>query len=354
MHALDFWRGVRDELRAGAPVFVALVADHTRHSPGTRGARLWLSASGVSAGTIGGGIMEQTLLSRGEAALKWLRAGEEGGGQEADALARLVASGEARDLHHRRKGAGERSGLICAGRQTNVAFVVRPERDLVVLDEAVACLDADEAAWLVWDSGAGRLSLASRGASPEQGSRAVRCVRREGEPWRYEEQLLTLRRVAIFGGGHCGLALSRQMASLGYVVTVADTRAEVPTFVGNEAARYRVVVSDYAQAAVEVSHPSWTCAVVMTADFPSDVQALLGAVSVPFAFVGLMGAPAKLRAIFAALGEAGVSESALSRVTAPVGLPIGSSTPAEIAVSVAAQLIQERPTLFPAQEGVSR
>lgn len=352
MHALDFWRGVRDELRAGASVFVALVADHTRHSPGTRGARLWLSQSGVSAGTIGGGIMEQALLSTGDAALRWLVSGDEEG-DSSERLAQLTVRGEARDLHHRRKGSGERSGLICAGRQTNVAFVARPERDLASLEEAVACLEADEAALLVWDSRAGRLSLEARGESPCRGARAVRCVRVEGEPWRYEEQLLTLRRVAIFGGGHCGLALSRQMASLGYVVTVADTRASVPTFVGNEAARYRVVVSDYAQAAAEVSHPGWTCAVVMTADFPSDVQALLGAVSVPFAFVGLMGAPAKLRAIFKALREAGVEEPSLSRVTAPVGLPIGSSTPAEIAVSVAAQLIQERPKLFPAQEGVS-
>ncbi len=95
-----------------------------------------------------------------------------------------------------------------------------------------------------------------------------------------------------------------------------------------------------------IPFPNLTCVVVMTTDFPSDVRALLGVVSVPFPFIGVMGSSAKIAQIFQELRQAGVSETVLSRLYAPVGLPIGSHTPEEIAISVAAQILQERDNLL--------
>ncbi len=80
----------------------------------------------------------------------------------------------------------------------------------------------------------------------------------------------------------------------------------------------------------------------MTSDFPSDVAALSGVVGRLFPFVGVMGSPVKLKAIFDRLREQGFTDDQLDRLQAPVGLPIGSSTPEEIAVSVAAQILQQR------------
>ncbi len=54
-----------------------------------------------------------------------------------------------------------------------------------------------------------------------------------------------------------------------------------------------------------------------------------------------MGSPAKLKAIFDRLREQGFTDEQLDRLQAPVGLPIGSSIPEEIAVSVAAQILRE-------------
>lgn len=328
MRKLEFWRAVHQELSGGRPAFLALVADHTRHSPGTRGAALMLTKAGQQVGTIGGGIMEKELLEQARAALSG----------DASFVPR------ARDLYHRRDAPGARSGLICAGRQTNVAFVARPDRDLEAVDEAVSRLEADRAGLLCFAPDRG-LWLEEQGPSVELPP--VRLIR--GDDWRYEEQLLALDRVVIFGGGHCGLALSRQMSWLGYVVTIADTRPEVSTLAENQWARHRIVRPDYAEVAGLVDHPEVSCAVVMTADFPSDVRALVGALRQPFPYLGLMGAPAKLRAIDQALRAEGFGEEALARLVAPVGLPIGSSTPEEIAVSVAAQLISLRPELFPAR-----
>jgi len=60
-----------------------------------------------------------------------------------------------------------------------------------------------------------------------------------------------------------------------------------------------------------------------------------------FPFIGVMGSPVKLKKIKDELQIRGFGESDWSRVTAPVGLPIESDTPAEIAVSIAAQILHE-------------
>lgn len=326
MRTLDFWTNVRARLEANEAVFVTLVADHTRHSPGTRGARLMLTADGQVYGTIGGGIMEKNILSMG--------------GQ---LLADRRRIGSVETLYHRKEAPGATSGMICAGQQTNLSLVLTPDDALEPVSLAVERSREDRAGILRITTG-GQFSFVDQ--DPEPGERAVR-LRQDGSSWVYEEQVLELNRAVIFGGGHCGLALSNQLEVLGYVVTVIDTRADLEQFVGNTSARHKIACSDYAKASARVSHPHLTMAVVMTADFPSDTKALEGALREPFPFVGVMGAPAKLRAIKAALIERGFMREELEKITAPVGLSIGSSTPQEIAVSVAAQLIQLKTSLFP-------
>ena len=329
MRTLDFWEAALGKLRDGQSIFVGLVADHTRHSPGTRGARLMLDTHREIMGTIGGGVMEARLLEEGNAAL-----------DAPDAF-----SPQATTLFHQKQARGKESGLICAGSQTNVSALMRPDH-APLLERVVRRLRADEPGLLtLHDTGQWELvdQQSVRALAP------VRLVQCDEGQWLYEEQLLAQDRVAIFGAGHCGQALTQMMSQLGYVVTLVDVREDVWTLGQSDGATYTIIAKDYAQSAARISHPALTPVVVMTADFPSDTQALIGALNEPFPFIGLMGAPAKLRAIQKALAERGFDETQRARLTAPVGLAIGSSTPAEIAVSVAAQLIQLRPKLFPAR-----
>ena len=105
----NFFRRLAVHLESGKPAFVALVVDHSRHSPGTRGAKMFVTPGGVQVGTIGGGAMEASLL---EEARRFF-AGEE-------------PHAELHVLHHRRDADGERSGLICAGKQSMVYFTAQP------------------------------------------------------------------------------------------------------------------------------------------------------------------------------------------------------------------------------------
>lgn len=226
--------------------------------------------------------------------------------------------------------------MICAGAQTNLYLVCRPETEGPVLHQFLdRCAAGEDVALTLSPEGMGL--RAPSGLPPLE-----RAVFEPGETdWQYSERGFNPRRVAILGGGHCGLALSRQMHLLGYDVTVFDTRPDLDTMKRNRWAE-RQIVDDYRVAGTRIAHPEITPVVVLTTDFPSDVRALLGVLDRPFPFVGVMGSAAKLARIRSSLREEGVSAEALARIMAPVGLPIGSHTPAEIAVSIAAQLLAVR------------
>lgn len=316
----NFWAKLWQKLSKNQQVFLALVASHTKGSPGTMGAKLLVSETGETYGTIGGGIMEHNLIDRAKEILK-----------QEDFPPKIQT------LYHRTSGSGEKSGMICSGSQTNLYYLCHPSRDKKTVEKVVSLIERDIS---------GSLSIDASGMSVEEkrlnlAQPAIQLIQESGS-WRYEEQLLNRQRIAIIGGGHCSLALSRVMSQLDYEVLVFDTRHEVSTLTQNTYARSVKIVADYQAVGALIPFPQITCVIVMTTDFAADIRALLGVVSFPFPFIGVIGSRAKIDTIFEQLQQAGVSESLLSRVYAPVGIPIGSHTPEEIAISIAAQIIQER------------
>ncbi len=315
---IEFWKTLQKYLRAEKPVFVTFVAENTAHSPGTLGAKMLITAD-ESRGTIGGGTMELNLAKRAR---------------------QILASGkdfvpEMQTLHHRASGPGEKSGMICAGSQTNVYCLCRPEKDHAIVEKIVNFLEQHRSGVVKIDRAGLRLE-----AQPIDSKNPQTFLEKHEEGWCYVEQLINLRRVAIIGGGHCSLALSRVLRPLGYEISVFDTRPDVATFVENEAAHQKFSIDDYCDAGNRIAFPELTRVIVMTADMKSDARGLLGVAGKPFPFIGVMGSKAKIAAIFKELRAAGISESDLQKITAPVGLPMRSNTPQEIAISVAAQLLQ--------------
>ena len=239
-------------------------------------------------------------------------------------------------LHHRADAEGERSGLICAGQQTMVYFNATPEQARTYRRFADA-VDTQEDVEL-------RIDASTPTVTPVL-QRSDAPIRLVGE--RYIEHALNPHRVAIVGGGHCGLALSRVMRQLGYHVSVFETRADLFTFTGNDDANELIVVDDFSEAASRVRHPKLTHFVVMTAGLPTDVRALLGCLRVEFPFKGVMGSAAKVKRIQEELLAEGAPNAALGALRGPIGIPMASNTPEEIAISVAGQILSLREELFP-------
>ena len=316
----SFWERVHGHLGSGSRVFVACVAAHTRGSPGTTGAKLLVADSGELFGTIGGGAMEHRMVDQARALLQC--------GNHRPAKQTLV---------HSEKASGDQSGLICEGSQTNVFCVLNGPRDLASVRTIVDRVRDDQRGWIEIDDAG--LRLAEIGA----GFDAPRITFTEADGrWRYREDLLNRRRIAVIGGGHCAAALGAVMAPLGYRVHVFDTRPHVVSHDRATAVGGLSIVADYAAAGPSIAHPESTAAVVMTADYRTDVRALLGVAPLSFPFIGLMGGRKKIARILSLLREEGISPETIERIHAPVGLDIGSETPEEIAISIAAQILRER------------
>ncbi len=325
---MAFWNELLDHLQADEPAFLAFVADNTAHSPGTRGAKMFVRPDGSTEGTIGGGIMEADIIDDGLDALE----------RDADPTYQR--------LYHRKSGDGDKSGLICAGHQTNVYCVMRPDRDLQLVESIVDRIERDDTGLLQispdgYDIGEEDVITAERPP--------IRLIE-DAEPddeWRYEEQLLNWKRAAVIGGGHCGFALSRILDHLGYTVTLFDTRSDVETFAQNPFARHTIRVDDFAEAGDHIDHEQITHVIVMTMGQPGDVRALLGTIEDPYPYIGVMGSEAKLAKIREDLRDEGIDPELFDRVRAPIGLEMTSNTPDEIAVSIAGELLRERESLFP-------
>ena len=157
----------------------------------------------------------------------------------------------------------------------------------------------------------------------------------------YIEPLLADPRLVILGAGHVGKALAKLARFSGFQVTVADDRAEFANR-DNIPDAHELVVSDFPDAFGRISVDQGTYLVVATRGHNHDFEAIQAALRTEAGYVGLLGSRRKKGILINTLKAAGFSQEDIQRVTIPVGIPIGSVTPEEIAVSIMAQIIQHR------------
>ena len=142
----------------------------------------------------------------------------------------------------------------------------------------------------------------------------------------------------VFGGGHVGLALSKIFSNLNFKTVLFDNRSELNTFNENRFANEKHIV-DYRSVADLVPEGFNVYVVIVTFAHKSDEQVLEQMLPKNVKYLGAMGSDKKIKTIFDHLTEKGYTKEQLSKVHAPIGLPINSETPAEIAISIAAEII---------------
>ena len=150
----------------------------------------------------------------------------------------------------------------------------------------------------------------------------------------------------IVGGGHVGKPLAEMARLLNYDVRVVDARAE------RSSALDSVSVNDDASSRRSDDNSSFrlmredvsahTYIVLVTEDYVTDEAALRAVIESPAPYIGMIGSRRKCRMVLEHLRADGVAEHLLTRVRAPIGLDLGGTTPAEIALAILAEIEMAR------------
>lgn len=161
--------------------------------------------------------------------------------------------------------------------------------------------------------------------------------------WVQQERarLLPAGRVLIFGGGHVAQALAPALSAVDFRCVVLEDREDFcrpELFPGSE--ETRLIQNDDPAAYRDITAEDYVA--VMTRGHKDDLTVQAQVLKTPARYIGVIGSRRKTAAVFARLREMGYTDADLARITTPIGLDIKAETPAEIAVSIAAQLIMLR------------
>lgn len=146
-------------------------------------------------------------------------------------------------------------------------------------------------------------------------------------------------RLILCGGGHVSREVAAFAHRLDFSVTVIDERAEAVT-----KARFPSVdrlVCDSYKNLHRYMEPD-ACYVVVTPEHKADLQCVSTILPSHYRYLGMIGSRKKVASTFANLSNAGFSQEQIDSIFAPIGLFIGAVTPAEIALSIMGQIVQEK------------
>lgn len=158
-------------------------------------------------------------------------------------------------------------------------------------------------------------------------------------------------RLILLGGGHIAQPLCRYGADLGFAVTVVDDR---PSFVNHarfpEAAE--VICDAFSKALSDLCIHKSDYVAVITRGHRYDADCLRTILSGTFPqYLGMIGSKRRVMGLFQLLKDEGIPSELLEKIHAPIGLSINALTPQEIAMSIAAELIQYRRKDTPRRSG---
>lgn len=321
------------ELAAGNDVVLVTVIASSGATPRGAGARMLVTKEGRVGGTIGGGAVEY----RSEHI-----AAEVLAGKESITQAFTLTKEDVNNL-----------GMICGGAVTLYFHFVPggDEKVLALLKDAEDEFEAGKDLWLVTEvSGAGALGIYTRDkgfrylevpAEVEEGLKSKpRTINAGGRAF-YIEKLASSSTVYVFGCGHVGQELVPVLTHVGFRCVALDDR---PDFACRErfpdAAEVKVIDLENFSQSVAIGPEDYVA--VMTRGHAFDAAVQAQALKTPCRYIGVIGSRHKKAGVFKKLMELGFTEKDLERITTPIGLEIGAETPAEIAISIAAQLIELR------------
>ncbi|HEX7843552.1 MAG TPA: XdhC/CoxI family protein [Kofleriaceae bacterium] len=318
-------------LAGGRKVALATVARTWGSSPRPAGSKLAVDDAAEFVGSVSGGCIEGAVIQE---ALEVMAAGG----------SRLLSFGVSDET-------AWEVGLACGGKIEVLVEAVVPDADgrgvpRAMLEDLLAARRARRSVVLATPmaGGAHRLVLVADGAGDALGAAVAEVARRDqaevvdaaGGSVLLEPHLSPLRLV-IVGAVHVAQPLAEMAGLAGFAVTIVDPRRAFAT-----AARFpgQALVVGWPDAGLaELAPDARTAVVTLTHDPKLDDPALVAALASRAFYIGCLGSAKTHAARRTRLGAQGIAAAALDRLHGPIGVRIGARTPAEIAVSILAEIV---------------
>lgn len=310
---LKLYENLQNALSSGKNCMLVATVEARGSSPRSAGAYMLVDDTGRLYGTIGGGELEYRATFHARELLA----------RKQDALIEYDLSNET--------AAG--LGMICGGRTKVLYHLFRPE-DIPFAERALELARSRKPYHLLLPLNGGKALLEAGLDAPK---RQFGYLYQNAEY--YLEQFNFDGRVYLLGGGHLSQELVPLLSHLGFCCIVGDDRDEFTRpvlFPGADA----VHLVDFTDLSFPIGPEDYL--VIATRGHLADIDCIRFALKTPAKYIGVVGSRRKVRFIREKMLSEGFTESDLTRLTTPIGIDIGSETPAEIAVSIAAQLIQIR------------
>ncbi|MBR5292039.1 MAG: XdhC family protein [Clostridia bacterium] len=312
-------------------VFCSIIKSYGS-TPRGIGAAMAVFPDGSISGTVGGGPIEyQSILH----ALDVLKTHQSG------AKDFILTPNQIADI-----------GMICGGNST-VYFRYVPTGDTTTAElfkKNAELYDTRSNAWLAISLSDGAMSLytheyglSSAFPLPVDTVAALAGTRpvMSNEAACYVLPLTRSDTLYLFGGGHVSQELAPVLVHLGFSVVLYEDRVQFSDpalFPGVK----DIITAPYTEMLSRIKVTPEDYIVIMTRGHQGDYELLEQALRTPAGYVGVIGSRSKIVATNKRLREAGISDEDIARIHTPIGLPIGAETPAEIAISIAAELIAHR------------
>lgn len=317
MKNINFWSNILDELKNNKNVILILVAKAEGWTPGNVGFKLALTQAVKTFGTIGGGKIEFDAI---EKAKKIIKQNNTNPIIEHYSLTNKLSENS--------------DAMICGGKQTIIFFTLQSTH-VSNIEKIISIYKAHKQGVIEINSD-NNISVIP---TTKMSFNSPLFFYETEIKWEYVEPIGIEPIIHIIGGGHVSLALSQILSMLSYYIIVYDERSDIDTFINNTYADEKKVIP-FNEVHKQIEETDRTHIIIMTPGHKSDEIVLRNTIAKNVRYVGMMASPKKQNEIIDKLKSDGYNYEVLSKLHSPIGLPINSHTPAEIAVSIAAELVK--------------
>ncbi len=309
------WEFILQNINANINCVLLYVLQSNGSSPGRQGFAMAVNAHNKMQGSIGGGIMEYKLVEL--------------------AKQKIINNDFAIEIKrqiHNKEVAKNQSGMICSGEQT-IAFIPVQQKYKTAIEKILHSLQLNNNNTL------------------QLSNNCIECLENHNTfdyifnydnygNWVYKEKIGYKNKLTIIGAGHCALALSKLMSSMDFYIELFDDRENLNTFIENNFVHQKHIVKDYNLINDFITEQENHYIVVMTVGYRTDAIVIKALQHKRFSYLGVLGSKNKMQQLFDEFEQEGVNKNWLDSIYTPIGLAIKSKTPEEIAISIAAQIIE--------------